>query len=481
MAGSAQIQELQERGRKFNQIIEDHEDGYYEIDLTGNFIFFNRAIPLMSGYSPDELQSLNGLDLVAPENMAEARQLFKDALKKGTATQYVEINFSKKDGTTVFVKMTVAAVKNANGRASGFHGFVRDVTERRLHEEQQRRIQEQLDDTNEILEGAVADSNAKAVEAEIANIELNQIFNTSLDGLWILDLERNVIRANDTMVAMLGMDRDAIEGHKCYDILDGQCHPGRECVIKKIKKKKVPIFYDIELSVSGKATPFALTVTPFFGLESDLVGVLENFRDITERKTAEKTLQRANDELKRLATVDGLTDIANRRTLDDCLEKEWRRITREKGEIAFILSDVDFFKKYNDTYGHLEGDECLKAVARALAGAVRRPADFVARYGGEEFAAVLPNTDLEGAICVAENIRQAVEDLKIEHRNSDAAPVVTLSLGVACAQPETGYLPESLLTTADQALYAAKEAGRNQVASKAVVFRDYSRSQAEAV
>lgn len=337
-------------------------------------------------------------------------------------------------------------------------------------EEQQKRVQEQLDATNEDLERAVADSNEKAVEAEIANIELNQIFNTSLDGMWILDLGRNVIRVNDTMVALLKMAKTKIVGRKCYDILAGHCCDSQECTVKRIKKKKIPIFNDIELPTSGTLTPYTLTATPFYGLESELVGVLENFRDITERKTAEKTLQSANDELKRLATIDGLTDIANRRTLDGCLEKEWRRITREKGELSFILSDVDFFKKYNDTYGHQDGDECLKSVARALEGAVRRPADLVARYGGEEFAAVLPNTDLKGAVSVAENIRNAVMNLKIGHRSSDAAPVVTLSLGVACVRPEAGQQLEALLTAADQALYSAKEAGRNQVASRAVVF-----------
>ncbi len=470
MAGTTQALELQAQGRKFSQIIEEHEDGYYEIDLKGNFVFFNRAILLISGYPSDELRSINSAELVAAENRSEARQLYLDVLKKGTATRYVEINFRKKDGTTVFVKMTAALVRSANGEISGFHGFVRDITESRFHEEQQKRIQEQLDDTNEILERAVADSNEKAVEAEIANIELNQIFNTSLDGMWILDLKRNIVRVNDTMAAMLGMAKAEIVGYKCYDILAGHCCDNQECTVKRIKKKKLPTFNDIELPTKETLTPYTLTATPFYGIESELVGVLENFRDITERKTAERTLRRANDELKRLATIDGLTDIANRRTLDDCLEKEWRRVTREKGELAFILSDVDFFKKYNDTYGHLEGDECLKAVARALEGAVRRPADFVARYGGEEFAVVLPNTDLKGAVCVAENVRRAVEDLKIEHRCSDTAPVVTLSLGVACARPATGHLLERLLTTADQALYNAKESGRNQVASRAVVF-----------
>jgi len=469
MTGTLKAREMKARSRGLHDLIETHEDGFYELDLKGAFVFFNRAILRMSGYTAEELYALNSIDLVASENTSEVLQLFQDVLEKGTATQYVEINFNKQDGTTVFVKMTAALVKNARGEATGFHGFVRDITERHNYEVQQRKAQTHLDSMNESLELAVADANAKAVEAEVANIELNQIFNTSLDGMWILDLKRTIIRVNDAMAKMLGTAKDKIEGRKCCDVLDGHCCRNMECTVKQIKRKRVPVMADIELPSGGTIAPYSLTATPFYGIEGELVGVLENFRNITERKLAEETLQKANDELKRLASIDGLTDIANRRTLDRRLEEEWRRISREKGELAFILSDVDFFKKYNDTYGHQEGDECLKAVARALASAVRRPADCVARYGGEEFAAILPNTDLEGAACVAEAIRRAVSDLQIEHRSSEIAPVVTLSLGVACARPASGLALEVLMTTADQALYDAKAGGRNQVASRRVV------------
>lgn len=467
-------QKRKERGRKLSHLIEDHDDGYYEIDLTGNFVFFNQAIVDMAGYPAAELIALNSSDLVAPENLAEVRQMFQDILAKDTAAHYVEINFVRKDGRTVFVKMTAAVVKSVELEPVGFHGFVRDITERRIHEEQQAKIRQQLDESNESLEIAVANANQMAVEAEVANIELHQIFNTSLDGMWILDLERNVLRANDTMLDMLGLSKEEVVGRKCHDVLAGNCCDNQECTVKRIKRRKIPVRTDVEMFTRGKPTPYTLTATPFYGIEHELVGVLENFRDITERKEAESALQAANDELQRLATLDGLTDIANRRALDERLDNEWRRITREKGELALIICDVDYFKKYNDTYGHQEGDECLKSVARALEASMRRPADFVARYGGEEFAAILPNTDLEGAACVAENIRRAVMELEIEHNDSPTAPVVTLSLGVASAHPAAGHLPEILLTTADQALYLAKESGRNRVASNNVVFPEGS-------
>ena len=468
MTGSDQARELQAREKKLSYLIENHEDGFYEVDIKGNFVFFNRALLGMSGYTAEELRTINSIDLVAPENLTEVRQLFQDVLERGAATQYVEINFNKKDGTAVLVKMTVALINNPKGEPVGFHGFVRDITAQHHYQERQKRDQEQLDAINESLEMAVADANAKAVEAEIANIELNQIFNTSLDGMWILDLNRNVIRVNDTMMRMLKTNKQNIEGRKCYDVFAGYCCRDMECVVQRIKRKKVPILTDIEMPTEGTLTPYSLTATPFYGIDSELVGVLENFRDITERKLAEENLQAANDQLKRLATIDGLTDIANRRTMDECLETEWRRMNREKNDLAFILCDVDYFKKYNDTYGHQEGDECLKSIARALTSAIRRPADLVARYGGEEFAAILPNTDLKGAVCVAENIRAAVSDLQIEHRSSDIAPVVTLSLGVACVRPVSGLALEVLLTTADQALYDAKAGGRNQVVSRMV-------------
>jgi len=461
-------------GRKLSHIIEQHEDGYYEIDLTGNFVFFNQAIVKMSGYPSAELKALNSSELVAPENLAAVRQMFQDILENDTASQYVEINFVRKDGRTTFVKMTAAVVKSIQLEPVGFHGFVRDITERRIQEEQQAKVRQQLDDSHESLEIAVANANQMAVEAEVANIELNQIFNTSLDGMWILDLNRNVLRANDTMRDMLGLPKEEIVGRKCYDVLAGNCCDNQECTVKRIKRRKLPVRTDVEMFTRGKSTPYTLTATPFYGLQNELVGVLENFRDITDRKEAESALQAANDELQRLATLDGLTDIANRRSLDERLENEWRRATREKGELALIICDVDFFKKYNDAYGHQEGDDCLKAVAGALEASVRRPADFVARYGGEEFAVILPNTDLEGVVCVAENIRRAVMELQIEHRDSGAAPVVTLSLGVACARPSVGHLPELLLTSADQALYRAKEAGRNRVASNTVVLPEGS-------
>ena len=184
--------------------------------------------------------------------------------------------------------------------------------------------------------------------------------------------------------------------------------------------------------------------------------------DITKRMELERSLQQANRELDNLARIDGLTEIANRRRFDECLAVEWERMMREKQPLALIICDVDFFKLFNDTYGHQAGDECLKAIARLINRSARRPSDFPARYGGEEFAVILPGTDSAGAANIAEFIRAGVQSLGIPHGRSSVAPSVTLSLGVSCLVPDASFSVEDLIDIADRALYEAKNLGRNR-------------------
>lgn len=172
-------------------------------------------------------------------------------------------------------------------------------------------------------------------------------------------------------------------------------------------------------------------------------------------------LKRYQDLLKRQSTMDGLTGLSNRRAFDETLGHEWRRATRLQSPLSLVLLDIDHFKQYNDHYGHLAGDECLRGVGRALAS-VGRVIDFVGRYGGEEFVCILPHTDLEGAAKVAERIRRVVSELRVEHLHSSAAEHVTVSLGVATTVPDPGVSPETLIERADKMLYRAKEQGRNQ-------------------
>ena len=185
-------------------------------------------------------------------------------------------------------------------------------------------------------------------------------------------------------------------------------------------------------------------------------------REIKQRQKAEASLQDANQELQRLATIDGLTQIANRRRFDECLSLAWRISIREQMPLSLLLCDVDCFKLYNDSKGHQAGDECLQQVAQAIKRAVKRPADLVARYGGEEFAVILPNTNGEGAIQVAEEIRSSLRTLAIAHPLSPVSEYVTVSVGISCTVPCHKGSPEELIAAADQALYQAKGSGRDR-------------------
>lgn len=185
-------------------------------------------------------------------------------------------------------------------------------------------------------------------------------------------------------------------------------------------------------------------------------------QEIQQRQKVENALKIANLELQKQVNLDGLTQVFNRRKFDEYFAQEWCRALREKQPLSLIMCDVDYFKLYNDTYGHLRGDDCLRAVAKGISVSVKRPGDLVARYGGEEFAVILPNTELEGAVHIAETIRKEIHKIQIPHVKSQISENVSLSLGVASVVPTQELSPETLIKTADEALYQAKKQGRDR-------------------
>ncbi|MRR14415.1 diguanylate cyclase, partial [archaeon] len=187
--------------------------------------------------------------------------------------------------------------------------------------------------------------------------------------------------------------------------------------------------------------------------------------DITKRQEIENKLHDANRELHRLAVMDGLTQLSNRRRFDEFLNLEWKRGMRDSHPLSLIIFDVDFFKLYNDTYGHQAGDECLRSIAGVIGASVKRVSDIAARYGGEEFAVILPGTDIRGAENLAESIREKVLSLAIPHEKSSVARCVTISAGVACVVASRDKPRDMLIRFADSALYDAKANGRNMTVS----------------
>jgi diguanylate cyclase (GGDEF)-like protein/PAS domain S-box-containing protein len=335
-------------------------------------------------------------------------------------------------------------------------------------EEELGRIRKKYDDLcqqmDEILMETMERSNRIVMETEISNLIMNQVFNASNDGIWAIDKSYRVIRVNKKLLDLLKKSAGEVIGGKCYDLFREYCRDKESCPMERILKGERMIEQEKTLTFgSGKEIPFMVTSTPLSSIDQSIIGVVETFADITERKHAEKVLQLANTELERQATEDSLTKLSNRRRFDEYLELEWRRQARAHGQISLIMCDVDFFKNYNDRYGHQTGDVCLKSVADAIRKKVGRPGDLIARYGGEEFAIVMPETDVKGAIQVAENIRQELTKQQIPHTHSPVAPYITISCGISSMFPSADSNPQTLIENADQGLYLAKQQGRNCV------------------
>lgn len=280
--------------------------------------------------------------------------------------------------------------------------------------------------------------------------------------------------ANKAHADFLGVEKENLYSARISDILDPA---GAEETIEENKKvfaEKKPLKTTKWVKDAQKESRLLyMEKAPVLNAENEVTSVVCTAYDITKTRMNQEALKGKLKILKSEAMIDSLTNIPNRRYFDQALEREWGRAKRNQSVLSLIMLDIDFFKPFNDNYGHLAGDKCLAKVAEVLSKALTRPGDIIFRFGGEEFAAILPQTDAKGAQKIAKKMLTLVQELKIKHEYSPVADVLTLSAGFTTITPLVGlkdFPKEVLIKKADQALYEAKQTGRNRIVSKMLKF-----------
>jgi diguanylate cyclase (GGDEF)-like protein/PAS domain S-box-containing protein len=306
-----------------------------------------------------------------------------------------------------------------------------------------------------------------------SSLVFQHVIENMHDGVLTIDYSGVITTVNPAAETILELKKDRILDKKLSDVFFE--YPENDDFIQVI----LDAVYDASMShhkvcgyYTGKRQKSLFVTTSFLKVKIDdaieSIGITVLFSDVTELgelKDAAAALDKIkalNEKLERLSYLDELTGLPNRRFFNDFCNREWRRMMRERKHIAYIMVDIDYFKEINDNYGHHAGDECITAVAKVLGRMLKRPSDLAARYGGDEFIVILPDTDAEGAMFIAEKLHKGISGLNIENACSPFGKL-TVSIGAAAGMPEQGTHWKRLETAADEALYRAKQNGRNQI------------------
>lgn len=450
---------------RFKALFELARDGLFLIDARGRVVEVNREAARELGYHRMHLIGMPLVDLLGPDHADSELQRWGEyfQLVQSGQSALLELSMLCADDQEKWFEALFSPITQ-EGRPLVLLA-VRDISARRQGAKQLQESLTALRVLHNRLYGIIEGSSdlIAAVDNSFHLIAFNRAFKQSFEQHFRTPVELGV-----NLLSFVAHDAEQM----AQSFLSWQRALAGE------------VFINIEpLLLAGDTREYEVKYSPIRDEVGDVVGAAYIARDVSTRLQAERELKHAlerldqarmdtesineqlklaNRELQRQANQDGMTGIANRRYFDEYLAHEWRRAVRQHEPMAMIFADVDFFKKYNDHYGHQQGDTCLREVAQALHSQLRRPADLLARYGGEEFVVLLPGTTLAGAMFIADAMRAAVESLQMPHAASEAGPYVTLSLGVASIVPSEAMAEGFLIYGADQALYIAKKSGRNR-------------------
>ncbi|GGY25321.1 sensor domain-containing diguanylate cyclase [Paludibacterium paludis] len=415
--------------RRLRDIIDNISDWIWEVDHTGRYTFSSGQSRPLLGMEPEDVVGRTPFDFMPPGEALRVKDEFARILAEEKPFAGLINRNQRADGSIVVLESSGIPVFDAHGRFAGFRGIDRDIT-------------------------------PKGVAPDLRLFQLEAIFSGAPVALGMVDRASRILAVNEAFAQLCGHTAVELTGKRL-----SEAHP------------RLPVLCErqLELADAGQPIPeeeididgryyqalFKAVANPF----GEVVGLSAALMDISGRKQAEQSLAIANRELEFRADHDHLTALANRRQLDARLEQEMRRACRTGSHLAVIIFDVDYFKEYNDHFGHLAGDQCLRTIAAALENLFRRPGDLLGRYGGEAFLAILPAINRQGAAALAETARLAIEALALA--NPAGTPgCVTISAGVATLDDigHTGSRDWAPLVQAvDRALYLAKQMGRNRI------------------
>ncbi len=401
---------------------------YIEADLQLQVSSWNLGAQDLFGYTEDDTMGryLNELIPVSKRELTNCKK-----------TQLLTCSHVNNSDQKMQCDIYYAPIMNTRGKKLGIAVLAKDISSR-LKDKESLKLQEEY---------------------------LKDIFGFAPIGIYRVNMEGRILTANAEYAWMLGYESaeaiaDQITDFAMQTFYDQE---KAEEFMSGVFESGSVIRFRCRLKRKDNSFVWALCYAKATHDDSGRMNGFNGFSiDISETIRAEMELKKANERLKMLSVIDGLTQIPNRRKFDEYLGSEWKRHYRDKDQMSVILCDIDFFKLYNDSYGHQAGDDCLQKVAQAIHSCANRASDLVARYGGEEFAVILPGTDPDGAMVVAEEVRTCVQNLLITHEKSNVCDHVTLSLGVATLVPNKDNSAEQLVLLADEALYEAKENGRNK-------------------
>jgi diguanylate cyclase (GGDEF)-like protein/PAS domain S-box-containing protein len=402
------------------------------VGLDGKWLKVNPALCKLLGYSEMELLAGSFQDITHPDDLDLDLQYVQKMIRGELETYRMEKRYIHKNGMVIWVLLSVSLVYDKNGTPLHFISQIIDITEQKSNERKMKENEEWL--------------------RLLAEHSTDFISKHTPSGLYTY--------VSPVCKKLLGYEAEEMRGCSVYSFVHAEditalknmhehlaIHNGISNLQYRMKKQDGTYIWVQSAS------------RPIYTEEGTMLEILVASHDISEKIETEMQLKKANE----LSSIDSLTQIPNRRICDETFAQAWKHALSSSKKLGIILIDIDCFKLYNDTYGHVKGDACLQKVASALQSTIKNQNDFIARYGGEEFLVILYDTNETRALIIAAQLRDTVESLKIPHETSTTCPYLTISLGVAVMIPTPAISPESFLDQADKALYEAKRCGRNQV------------------